>query len=104
MSINPEMSAAHTIANILKFPSAVNIDTFDSNKFEIVEMILGDNSPLAGMNMIDLRKHSPGKFLICAVMRQHEIIIPDGRFELKDGDRIALTAAPNEIGKLLRSF
>ena len=67
-------------------------------------MILGDNSPLAGMNMIDLRKHSPGKFLICAVMRQNEIIIPDGRFELKDGDRIALTAAPNEIGKLLRSF
>ncbi|MBR6725650.1 MAG: Trk system potassium transporter TrkA, partial [Clostridia bacterium] len=54
-------------------------------------MILGDNSPLAGMNMIDLRKHSPGKFLICAVMRQNEIIIPDGRFELKDGDRIALT-------------
>lgn len=37
-------------------------------------------------------------------MRQNEIIIPDGRFELKDGDRIALTAAPNEIGKLLRSF
>ena len=82
MSINPEMSAAHTIANILRFPSAVNIDTFDSHKFEIVEMILGDNSPLAGMNMIDLRKHSLGKFLICAVMRQNEIIIPDGRFEL----------------------
>ncbi|MBQ8259345.1 MAG: Trk system potassium transporter TrkA [Clostridia bacterium] len=104
MSINPEMSAAHTIANILRFPSAVNIDTFDSHKFEIVEMILGDNSPLAGMNMIELRKHSPGKFLICAVLRENEIIIPDGRFELKDGDRIALTAAPNEIGKLLRSF
>lgn len=104
MSINPEMSAARTIANILKFPSAVNIDTFDSNKFEIVEMILGDNSPLSGMTMIDLRKHSPGKFLICAVMRENEIIIPDGRFELRNGDRIALTAAPNEIGKLLRSF
>ena len=104
MAINPEMYAAHTIANILKFPSAVNIDTFDSNKFEIVEMILGENSPLAGMTMIDLRRRSPGKFLICAVMRQNEIIIPDGRFVLEDGDRIALTAAPNETGKLLRSF
>ena len=104
MSINPEMSAAHTIANILRFPSAINIDTFDSNKFEIVEMILGEKSPLAGMTMIDLRKRSPGKFLICAVLRKNEIIIPDGRFVLEDGDRIALTAAPNEIGKLLRSF
>ena len=104
MAINPEMYAAHTIANILKFPSAVNIDTFDSNKFEIVEMILGENSPLAGMTMIDLRRRSPGKFLICAVMRKNQIIIPDGRFVLEDGDRIALTAAPNETGKLLRSF
>jgi trk system potassium uptake protein TrkA len=104
MAINPEMSTAHTIANILRFPSAVNIDTFDSNKFEIVEMILDEKSPLSGMTMIDLRKRSPGKFLICAVLRKNEIIIPDGRFVLEDGDRIALTAAPNEIGKLLRSF
>lgn len=104
MAINPEMATAHNIANILRFPSAINIDTFDSNKFEIVEMILGEKSPLAGMNMIDLRKRSPGKFLICAVLRKNEVIIPDGRFVLEDGDRIALTAAPNEIGKLLRSF
>lgn len=104
MAINPEMYAAHTIANILKFPSAINIDTFDSNKFEIIEMILGEKSPLAGMTMIDLRRRSPGKFLICAVMRDNRIIIPDGRFVLEDGDRIAFTAAPNEIGKLLRSF
>jgi len=104
MAINPEMATAHNITNILRFPSAINIDTFDSNKFEIVEMILGEKSPLAGMNMIDLRKRSPGKFLICAVLRKNEIIIPDGRFVLEDGDRIALTAAPNEIGKLLRSF
>lgn len=104
MAINPEMATAHNIANILRFPSAINIDTFDSNKFEIVEMILGEKSPLAGMTMIDLRKRSPGKFLICAVLRKNEVIIPDGRFELEDGDRIALTAAPNEIGKLLRSF
>ena len=54
--------------------------------------------------MIDLSRHSTGKFLICSVLRDNEVIIPDGRFELRGGDRIALTAAPNEIGKLLRSF
>lgn len=104
LSLNPEMSAAHIIANILKFPSAINIDTFASHKFEIIEMILGENSPLSGMNMIELRRRSPGKFLVCAVLRDNRIIIPDGRFALQDGDRIALTAAPNEIGKLLRSL
>ncbi len=103
-ALNPEASAAHTIASILKFPSAVNIETFASRRFEIVEMILDEDSPLIGKNMIDLRKHSPGKFLICSVLRENEVIIPDGRFELRGGDRIALTAAPLEIGKLLRSF
>ena len=104
VALNPELSVAHTIANILKFPSAVNIETFASHKFEIIEMILGEDSPLIGKSMIDLRRHSPGKFLICSVLRQNEVIIPDGRFELRGGDRIALTAAPNEIGKLLRSL
>lgn len=41
MSINPEMSAAHTIANILKFPSAVNIDTFDSHIDAFFETVSG---------------------------------------------------------------
>lgn len=103
-ALNPEASVAHTIANILKFPSAVNIETFASRRFQIVEMILDDDSPLIGKNMIDLSRHSTGKFLICSVLRDNEVIIPDGRFELRGGDRIALTAAPNEIGKLLRSF
>ncbi len=104
VALNPELLTANTIANILRFPSAINIDTFDGNKFEIVELILGENSPLAGMTMIDLRRRSPGKFLVCAVLRENEVIIPDGRFVLRDGDRIALTAAPNETGKLLRAF
>lgn len=102
MAINPELSAAYSISKILKFPSAVNVDTFTSHKFEIVEIILKEGSPLIGTMILDLRKHSNANFLICAVMRNDSVIIPDGRFVFEDGDRIAVIASPAELNKISR--
>ncbi len=104
MSINPEFFAAHDIYNVLKLPSAAHIETFSTRNFEIIELILRDNSPLSGVKIIDLRRQHKAKFLICAVCRDGKVYIPDGNFELKSGDKIALTAAPSEIIKLLKSL
>ncbi|MGN0452789.1 MAG: Trk system potassium transporter TrkA [Ruminococcus sp.] len=102
MSFNPEKSAAHDIYNILKLPTVAHIESFSTRRFEIVELVLREDSPLAGVKIMDLRKKYHANFLICAVLRGEEIFIPGGDFELKSGDRIAITAAPNEIIKLLR--
>ena len=104
MSINPEYFAAHDIYNVLKLPSVAHIETFSTRNFEIIELILRDNSPLSGVKIIDLRRQHKAKFLICAVCRDGKVYIPDGNFELKSGDKIALTAAPSEIIKLLKSL
>lgn len=104
LSINPEMLAAQEFFNILKFPSAVNVETFSGRAFEIVEILLKDDSPLVGMKLLELRKHYQAKFLICAVQRGEEVYIPDGSFELKVGDKIGLTASPLEIQKLLKQL
>ncbi|MBQ8573071.1 MAG: Trk system potassium transporter TrkA [Ruminococcus sp.] len=104
MSINPEFFAAHDIYNVLKLPSAAHIETFSTRNFEIIELVLRSDSPLSGMKIIDLRRQHKAKFLICAVCREGKVYIPDGNFELKSGDKIALTAAPSEIIKLLKSL
>lgn len=104
MSINPEKFSAFDIYNILKLPSAVHIETFSTRNFEIIEIVLKEDSPLSGCRIMDLRKQQKAKFLICAVQRGEELVIPDGNFELMGGDKIALTAAPTEILKLLRSM
>ncbi|MBQ7386239.1 MAG: Trk system potassium transporter TrkA [Ruminococcus sp.] len=104
MSINPEFFAAHDIYNVLKLPSAAHIETFSTRNFEIIELVLRDDSPLSGVKIIDLRRQNKAKFLICAVCREGKVYIPDGNFELKSGDKIALTAAPSEIIKLLKSL
>lgn len=102
MAINPERLAAYDIYNLLKLPTAAHIETFSTRRFEIIELVLREDSPLAGAKIMDLRKKYQANFLICAVLRGEEIFIPGGLFELQSGDRIAITAAPNEIIKLLR--
>lgn len=104
MSINPELYTAYDIYNVLKFPSAVHIENFSTRNFQIIEMVLKEDSPLVGSRIMDLRKQHTANFLICSVGRDGEVYIPDGQFELKSGDRIALTAAPSEISKLLKSL
>lgn len=104
MSINPEFFAAHDIYNVLKLPSAAHIETFSTRNFEIIELVLRPDSPLSGVKIMDLRRQHKAKFLICAVCREGKVYIPDGNFELQSGDKIALTAAPSEIIKLLKGL
>lgn len=102
LAINPEHLVAQEIFNVLKFPSAVKLEYFSRRNFEMVEVKLSENSELDGMPLIKIREKYNANFLIGAVRRGDEIIIPDGSFVLKSGDKIGITAAPSEIHKLLK--
>lgn len=102
--INPELLAAQELFNILKLPSAVNIEMFSRRNFEMVELRVKPDSLLDGCRLSELRKKYNASFLVCVVQRGEEVYIPDGNFELKAGDRIGLTAAPTEVQKLLKKL
>ncbi|MBQ8533502.1 MAG: Trk system potassium transporter TrkA [Clostridia bacterium] len=102
MSINPDLLAAKELFNLLKLPGAVNIESFSGRSFEIAELKLKDGSSLDGLSLIDLRKKFKGSFLVCAVLRNGQVYIPDGNFVLKSGDKIGITAAQNELPKILK--
>lgn len=102
VSINPEMLAASELFNILKLPGAVNIETFSNRRFEMIELIVKDGSPLSDISLMELKKKYNARFLVCAVQRGEQVVIPDGSFVLKSGDHIRLTASPTEIQKLLK--
>jgi len=104
MSINPERMAAKELFNILRLPSAVKIDTFSAGNFEMIELRLRENSPLADQRLMDLRNKYTAKFLVCAVGRDEEVFIPDGNFVLKSGDMVGITASPAEIAKLFKEM
>ncbi len=101
-SLNPEQLCAREIYNMLKFPGAVNIESFSARNFELLEIRLKQDSPLDGMSLAEMRKKYNAKFLVCAVQRDGAAIIPDGSFVLRGGDKIGITASDSELSKLLR--
>lgn len=103
-AINPELSAARDMLNILKLPSATKVETFSRGNFEMVELVVKENSALDNISLIELRKKHTEKFLVTVVEREEKVYIPDGNFVLKSGDRIGLLASPTEIQRLLKSL
>ncbi len=104
LAVNPEKLAAREIFNILKFPSALKVESFSAKNFEMVEIRLKAESVLDGMTIEQMRKKYDYKFLICIVKRGDDVYIPDGNFVLKGGDKVGVTADPIEIQKLLKSL
>lgn len=102
MAINPEYRAAKELYNILKFPSALKIETFSRRNLEMIELRLSEDSDLVGMNLLEIRKKYDAQFLITCVQRGDDVYIPNGLFTLQAGDKIGLTASLPEMQKLLK--
>ena len=102
MAINPEYVAANEISRILRFPSAIKVETFAKGKVELLEFKIHEKSPLIGMHVSDVVKSLKMKLLICAVQRDGDVIIPDGNVELKLGDKINIAASHDNLEEFLK--
>lgn len=102
MIINPELYTAKYLYNLIKLPSATKVETFSSRSFEMVELLIKEDSPIINIPLFELRKKYPYNFLICTVLREGEVIIPDGYFVLQAGDKIGLLSPFTEMHKLLK--
>lgn len=104
MAINPERLMAQELYNILKIPSAFQVDYFARRNLEMIEVRLKPESNLCGKKILRIRDKEKIEFIIAAVMRQGEVIIPDGSFELKAGDVVSIAAAPEDMQRLLKNL
>ncbi len=91
--INPEYTAASEIARILRFPTAVEIDTFAKGRVEILKFRVPEGSVLDNMRVMEIVSKLDLDVLICGVERGDEVFIPSGNFVLKSGDLISITTA-----------
>lgn len=92
MIVNPEFDAANEIAKVLRFPNAINIETFYRGLVDLVELKIEAGNPLCDMPLTDIFNTFGIRILVCAVQRKNEVVIPRGDFVLKAGDRIHITA------------
>lgn len=104
MSVNPELLVAQELYNVLKLPSALKVEYFARRNLEMIEVKLKADSPLCGKKLSKLRDKQDVEFLIGGVLRDGKVIIPDGSFELQEGDEVSIAAAPADMQKLLKGL
>lgn len=104
MIINPELTAAHEIAKILRFPTAVQIDTFAKGRVEILKFRISENSVLHDLKLVDISTKLNCDILVCGVERDEEVFIPGGDFVLKSGDYISIVATVKNAAEFIKKI
>lgn len=104
MIINPEMAAATEISRILRFPSAIKIDTFAKGRVELLKFKLKPEFGLNGLTVMDVDVHLRCNVLFVGVERGEEVFIPDGKFVLQDGDMVSIIAAPESSAEFFHKI
>ncbi len=104
MTINPEYAAATEAARILRFPSAIKIETFSKGRVELLEFKVAEGSVLDGCSLIDVSKRYESDILVCAAERGEEVIIPNGNFVIKGGDIISIVASANDSKRFFKKI
>ena len=101
--INPEKSTAVEISRLLRFPSAAKIEPFYRGRLELMEFRAREEDFFVGKPLSllsDQVKSLP--ILFCAADRKGELIIPNGTFVPRAGDRLYLIGAPLGIHEFFK--
>ncbi len=96
--INPELLAARAISNIIDFPNALSVERFAGGRVSLMEFVIKDSSGLCQMPISDFRKKF-GNIIVCAMERDHQLMIPSGDVTIQDKDRIFVTG--NRVDMML---
>lgn len=104
MEINPELTSAREMTKLLKFPGAIEIDTFSKGMVELIKIRIGSDSPLAGKKILETAKILKDKVKVCIVERGEEVFIPNGDFCINEGDKISVIVQSGEAQKVLKKL
>ncbi len=104
MVINPEDAAAAEIARVLRFPSAIKIDTFAKGRVELLKFRLPEGSRLVGMAVKEVVTRLGCDILVCTVERGDEAFIANGDFVFEERDILSIIASPQNASAFFKKI
>ena len=104
MVINQEYAAAMEISRVLKFPSAIEIDTFAKGRVELLRFKIPAFSTLDDMSLYEMHNKLKCNVLVCTVERDGQIVIPKGDYIFRSGDVISIVSTAKEENVFFRKI
>lgn len=109
--INPEQAAAEEIARTLNFAYELDIEGFAMGRVKMVGIKVTSDMHITGKRLNDSCFTKQSSLLVGVAVRNGEVIIPDGDFEVQENDIIyvigkssSIYSFCNAIGKAPKKF
>lgn len=104
MIVNPDRAAASEIARVLRFPSAIKIDTFAKGRIEILTFEIPEGGILDNLPIMNISSKLDSNILVCGVERGEDAFIPSGNFVLHSGDRVSIVASIKDASQFIKKI
>lgn len=88
--VNPEVEAARSILRSIAHGATSDVMLFEHAAIQIRNLPVDQHSPFTGMSLQRLSNSMPGAFLVAAIIRGTEYLIPSGNTVIQEGDILYL--------------
>ncbi len=99
--INPRMLAAAHILRLTRQEEVVALSMIQGEKAEVLELVLPETARVANKKIKD--SHFPRGMVIGSIVREDEVIIPDGETVLLPNDHLIIFLLP-QVAKKLKHY
>lgn len=103
VAINPEEVAAATMLRLVQIPGAIEVAEFSGGQMLLVAFAITSEAPIIGKTLAQIRQGAGGEFLVLAILRREQLIIPRGDAVLHHGDHVYVFV-PREFLPLFQSL
>jgi trk system potassium uptake protein TrkA len=101
LMINPEREAAQETFQLLRSAAATDVANFAGGQVQLVGLFVKEGAPVAGKSVARLAAELTGyHFVVAAIVRDGETIIPKGSSTIEAGDHIYVLSPRAEVGSI----
>lgn len=97
--VNPEVEAASEIVTSVEHGALSDVIVFDSSDLQIRSLTVSEGSPLSGRPLGDAMRYFDAPFLVAAVLRGSEYIIPSGNTVLRENDLVYIIGTQQNLDR-----
>ncbi len=101
LMINPEREAARETFQLLQTEAATDVANFAHGRVQLVGLRVRKSAPVAGKSVARLAAELKGfLFVLVAIVREEETIIPTGASRVEAGDHIFVLAPTEDVARI----
>jgi trk system potassium uptake protein TrkA len=98
LMINPEREAAREAFQLLQSAAATDVANFANGQVQLIGLVVKEGAPVAGKSVARLGAELKDyHYVLAAIVRGEETIIPDGASRVEEGDHIYVLSPTSEV-------